>query len=64
MSLHVCDGFGCCITNRLVSVYIQTIFRELLVHAKVTYNSCCCDGVVAECRSMFVMGSNVVLLID
>jgi len=36
---------------------------ELLVHAKVTYISCWYDGVVVACRSMFVMGSDVVLVL-
>jgi len=29
------------------------------VHAKVTYITCCYDGIVVACRSLFVMGSDV-----
>jgi len=35
---------------------------ELLVHVKVTYITCCYDGILVACRSLFVMGSDVVLL--
>ena len=36
-------------------------FRELLVHAKFIYITCCYDGIVVACRSLFVMGSDVVI---
>ena len=31
------------------------------MHAKVTYITCCYDGIVVACRSLFVMVSDVVI---